>query len=178
MPLYGNTRRWRRALRARRFNDTQACRNLKISQTPANSKSNFSQIQSKAKFQSKVGDRALGAVLMLASSPTRKSHCAGLRHDGGRKLRASSDGAAGAELQPGSRAGQHHGPPSRAGPQHLRAWRRRRRRPRKPTRARLWRVHVALTTSKQRLRCVRHQCALLKLFKLRLQHPPELTCNY
>ena len=52
---------------------------------------------------------------------------------------------------------------------------RRRRRPRKPTRARLWRVHVALTTSKQLFRCVRHQCALLELFKLRLQHPPELS---
>ena len=32
-----------------------------------------------AKFQSKVGDTALGAILMLASSPTRKSHCAGPR---------------------------------------------------------------------------------------------------
>ena len=39
------------------------------------------------------------------------------------------------------------------------SWSRRRRRPRKPTRARLWRGHVALTTSKQLWRCVRHQCA-------------------
>ena len=63
-------------------------------------------------------------------------------------------------------------------PSRHKSWRRRRRRPRKPTRARLWRVHAALTTSKQLSRCVRHQCALLELFKLRLQHPPELTCNY
>ena len=60
----------------------------------------------------------------------------------------------------------------------LKSWSRRRRRPRKPTWARLWRVHVALTTRKQLFRCVRHQCALLELFKLRLQHPPELACNH
>ena len=34
------------------------------------------------------------------------------------------------------------------------SWRRRRRRPRKPTRARLWRGHAVLSTSKQRLGCV------------------------
>ena len=50
-------------------------------------------------------------------------------------------------------------------PSRHKSWRRRRRRPRKPTRARLWRVHAALTTSKQLSRCVRHQCALLELFK-------------
>ena len=68
--------------------------------------------------------------------------------------------------------------PRSCGWSRAKSWSRRRRRPRKPTRARLWRVHVALTTSKQLWRCVRHQCALQELKRSAIQRQRDLTYRY